>query len=110
MALSLREADGRRTVPQLIRLIVATKPEWDGRLRRSTLDRHLRARGSRRRREVPKAPFIAFEAKAAMDLWQLDYLVGPLVRFSEMKTARCRVVGIIDDHARFLCWYDDHGD
>ena len=110
MALSLREEDGRRSVPLLIRLMVGVKPEWNGRLRRSTLDRHLRARGSRRSPRGPKAPFIAFEANAAMDLWQIDTLVGPLVKLDEVKTVRCRVVGIIDDHARFLCHLEAYPD
>lgn len=58
-ALELREEDGRRTVPQLIRLMDANKPEWVGKLKRTTLDRHLRARGSVRQRKVtPQGPLL----------------------------------------------------
>jgi transposase InsO family protein len=109
-ALALREEDGRRSVPQLIRLMLVEKPEWKDQLRRSTLDRHLRARGSRRHREGPKAPFIAFEAKNSMDLWQLDTLVGPMVRLDEARTVRSRIVGILDDSSRFLCHLEAYPD
>ena len=109
LALQLREEDSRRSVPQLLRLMVLQKPEWEKVLRRSTLDRHLRARGSQRRRQGPTGPFVAFEARESNELWQIDILVGPMV-LDEGKTIRCRVVGIIDDHSRFLCHLEAYPD
>jgi transposase InsO family protein len=111
-ALSLREEDGRRGVPQLIRLMVASNPEWKGKLRRSTLDRHLRARGSvRQRTVVPEGPFRTFEATQPLELVQGDILVGPVVLLGEKGTpVRCRIVCWIDDHSRYVLHLEAYAD
>lgn len=100
-ALALRAEDGRRSVPVLLELLKGEKDEW-GHIKRSTLDAHLRARGSVRSRRGPEGPFISFEAKEPMDLWQGDVLHGPLTLFGD-KLKRCRIVAWLDDHSRHLC-------
>jgi transposase InsO family protein len=100
-ALALRAEDGRRSVPVIIDLLKVEKDDWRD-IKRSTLDTHLRARGSVRSQRKPEGPFISFEAKEPMDLWQGDILHGPLVLFGD-KLKRCRIVAWLDDHSRHLC-------
>lgn len=99
-ALELRVEDGRRSVPQLLKLLSQENPEW--KLTRSTLDRHLRARGSARRRRGPEGPFGSFEANQPLELLQGDILHGPVALF-DGKPRRSKLVGWLDDHSRFLC-------
>ena len=99
-ALELRIEDGRRSVPILLKLLANEDPEWEA--ARSTLDRHLRARGSSRKRRGPEGPFTSFEASEPLALLQGDVLHGPVV-LVEGKPCRCRVVGWLDDYSRFLC-------
>ena len=99
-ALELRIEDGRRSVPMLLKLLANENPEWEA--ARSTLDRHLRARGSTRKRRGPEGPFTSFEASEPLALLQGDVLHGPVVLVGD-KPCRCRVVGWLDDHSRFLC-------
>ena len=109
-AIALREEDGRRTVPQLIRLLESENPDLKSRIARSTLDRHLRARGSvRRLTRAPEGPFRTFEAAEPNDLWQGDVLVGPMVRVGG-STVRCRVISWLDDHSRFSCHLEAYPD
>lgn len=109
-ALALREEDGRRTVTQLIRLLLAAQPEWSGQIARSSLDRHLRARGSKRQRKRgAEGPFRTFEADEPNQLWQGDVLHGPVVRCGDTDR-RCRVVCWLDDHSRFVCHLEAYGD
>lgn len=100
-ALELRVEDGRRSVPILLELLKTEKKEW-GDIKRSTLDAHLRARGSVRGRRGPEGPYTHFEAKEPMDLWQGDILHGPLTLFGD-KLKRCRIVAWLDDHSRHFC-------
>ena len=102
-ALQLRAEDPRRGVPQLIRLMVAEKPEWADILKRTTLDRHLRASGSVRWRKAPMGPYHSFEASEPCDLWQGDTLVGPVVKLGDGQSVRCKVVCWLDDHSRYAC-------
>ena len=109
-AVALREEDGRRTVPQLIRLLEAENPDWKSRIARSTLDRHLRARGSKRcLTRAPEGPFRTFEAPEPNDLWQGDVLVGPMVLHLG-RLVRCRVISWLDDHSRFSCHLEAYPD
>lgn len=111
MALELREEDPRRTVPQLIRILVAEKPEWHGHLKRSTLDRHLRSRGSVRQLKVtPEGPFRAFEAKGPMDLVQGDILQGPVAMLDDGKLVKTRIVCYMDDHSRHVLHLEAYPD
>jgi putative transposase len=107
-AMALRAEDGRRSVPVLIELLKGEKEEW-GNIKRSTLDAHLRARGSVRSRRGPEGPFTSFEAKKPMDLWQGDVLHGPLTLFGD-KLKRCRIVAWLDDHSRHLCHLQAYSD
>lgn len=99
-ALELRVEDGRRSVPMLLKLLANENPKWEA--ARSTLDRHLRARGSSRKRRGPEGPFTSFEASEPLALLQGDVLHGPVVLVNG-KPRRCRVVGWLDDHSRFFC-------
>ena len=111
LSLKLREEDGRRSVPQLIRLLIAKQPEWEGVLARSSLDRHLRARGSKKQRTTkPEGPFRTFEAKEPNELWQGDILHGPVVICAGGVQARCRVVCWLDDHSRYVCHLEAYAD
>lgn len=110
-ALELREEDPRRTVPQLIRLMVAERPDWQNRLKRSTLDRHLRSRGCLRQRKVtPEGPFRAFEAKSPMDLMQGDILHGPVAMLDTGKLVKIRIVCWLDDHSRHILHLEAYPD
>jgi transposase InsO family protein len=100
-AIALRIEDGRRSVPIILELLKVEKDDWLD-IKRSTMDTHLRARGSVRSRRGPEGPFISFEAKNPMDLWQGDILHGPLTLFGN-KLKRCRIVAWIDDHSRHVC-------
>jgi transposase InsO family protein len=109
-ALELRQESPQRTVAILVELLVAEHPEWKGRFSRSTLDRHLRAAGSRRQaRSGPQGPFTTFEAAEPNHLWQGDVLHGPLVRVGD-KTVRSRVVCWLDDHSRYICHLEAYAD
>lgn len=110
-ALELREEDPRRTVPQLIRLMVAEKPEWQDCLKRSTLDRHLRSRGCVRQRKVtPEGPFRPFEAMGPMDLVQGDILQGPVALLVDGKLVKIRIVCWLDDHSRYVLHLEAYPD
>ncbi|MCA9791295.1 MAG: DDE-type integrase/transposase/recombinase [Candidatus Eremiobacteraeota bacterium] len=108
-ALELRDEDGRRSVPQLIRLLEAEEPGWKDLIARSSLDRHLRARGSKRELRRPEGPFRTFEADYPNQLWQGDVLHGPLVRLGDGER-RCKVVCWLDDHARYACHLEAYAD
>jgi transposase InsO family protein len=109
-ALELRQENPQRTVVILMELLVAEHPEWEGRFSRSTLDRHLRAAGSRRQaRSSPEGPFTAFEAAEPNHLWQGDILHGPVVRVGD-KTVKSRLVCWIDDHSRYVCHLEAYAD
>lgn len=109
-ALELRRESPERTVAMLMELLVAERPEWEGLFSRSTLDRHLRAAGSRRQaRSGPEGPFTAFEAAEPNHLWQGDVLHGPLVRVGD-KTVRSRLVCWLDDHSRYVCHLEAYAD
>lgn len=107
-ALELRAEDGRRTVVKLIELLGAENSEW-GEFARTTLDRHLRANGSRRQRQGPAGPFQSFEAEAPNELWQGDTLHGPMVVWRG-KTVRSRVVSWLDDYSRLVTHLEAYPD
>ncbi len=108
-ALELRREDGRRTVPKLLKLLALKKEDWQG-IKRSTLDRHLRACGSFRQRvRSPQGPFQTFEAKEPNSLWQGDVLHGPVVLFGD-KPRRCRIVCWMDDFSRHITHIEAYPD
>lgn len=107
-ALKLRLEDGRRSVPTLLKLLATENPEWKE-LTKPTLDRHLRARGSFRKKRGPEGPFTSFEAENPMDLLQGDVLHGPTALF-DGKPRKCRIVGWLDDRSRYLCHLQAYAD
>lgn len=85
---------------QLLRLLLAQKPEWGKQIFRSTLDRHLRAMGLVRRAR-PVDAYRRFEASNPHDIWQGDIVHGPEV-FVGDKLVKAKIVTWIDDFSRFV--------
>jgi transposase InsO family protein len=74
---------------------------------RSTLNRHLHARGVCRRvhvEDAPGPPFRAFEAPGPNALWHSDVHHGPPVLSPDgSKVVKSYVIAWVDDHARVCC-------
>ena len=97
-AIELRRESPRRPVHRLVELLKAEFP--DVKVKRSTLDRHLRAKGWGRVR-VQAATFIPFESPYRNCLWMGDVCHGPLV-IANGEQVPVKIFGWIDCHSR-LC-------
>ena len=82
-------------------------PELAGRLKRSTLNRHLHIRGVNRRVIPPEdssgPPYKAFEAASPNDLWHSDVHFGPPAITPNGQIVITKIVAWLDDKARVCC-------
>jgi transposase InsO family protein len=97
-AIELRRESPRRPVHRLVELLGAEFP--DQKVKRSTLDRHLRAKGWGRVR-VQAATFIPFESPYRNCLWMGDVCHGPPVIVNGEQVP-VKIFGWIDCYSR-LC-------
>lgn len=97
-AIELRRESPRRSVHRLVELLQAEFPNEI--VKRSTLDRHLRARGWGRVR-VEAAAFIPFESPYRNCLWMGDVCHGPRV-LVDGEAVPVKIFGWIDCYSR-LC-------
>lgn len=109
-AIELRREAPRRSVKKLIALLCDEFPEQASKIRRSTLDRHLRARGwSRGALRTTAGPHVPFEMSYRNAMWTGDVLHGPEV-ITDVGMCRAKIFGWVDDYSR-LCVhleaYDD---
>lgn len=100
LAQSIFADDNRLGPTQLLRHLLSARPEWKGKISRSTLDRHLRALGVIRLAR-PTPAYRSFEAIEPGDIWQGDIVHGPQILVGE-KQVTAKIVTWIDDHSRFV--------
>jgi transposase InsO family protein len=109
-AIELRREAPRRSVKRLVELLGDEFPTQSSGIRRSTLDRHLRARGwSRATLRTTAGPHVPFEMSYRNAMWTGDVLHGPDVICTD-GVCRAKIFGWVDDYSR-LCVhleaYDD---
>lgn len=97
-AIELRRESPRRPVHRLAELIKTEFPDLE--VKRSTLDRHLRAKGWGRVRVQPST-FIPFESPYRNCLWMGDVCHGPQV-IVDGELVHAKIFGWIDCYSR-LC-------
>lgn len=95
-AIELRRESPRRAVHRLVELIKAEFPGLE--VKRSTLDRHLRAKGWGRVRVQPST-FIPFESPYRNCLWMGDVCHGPQV-IANGEAVPVKIFGWIDCYSR----------
>ena len=100
LAQSIFADDNRLGPTQLLRHLISARPEWKGKISRSTLDRHLRALGVIRLAR-PTSAYRSFEAPEPGAIWQGDIVHGPQLLVGD-KQVTAKIVTWIDDHSRFV--------
>ena len=119
-ACDLRLEQPMRSVGQIIDMLEKNGDIEPGKVKRSTLSRHLRRKGLSREHlrekadEDPGIPYRRFEAEAPNALWQSDVKYGPHLPDPQDPDSvqRTYLLGFIDDfsrkmiHARFY-WHQD---
>ena len=99
---ALIDEDARRTPTRLVELLELARPEWKGKIRRSTLDRHLRSLGyAFSGGDVQADAYRSFEAAEPGQMWQGDICHGPLV-LDGNKTVVAKIVCWLDDCSRYI--------
>jgi putative transposase len=82
-------------------------PELFGRVKRSTLNRHLRIRGVDRSIVPPEdssgPPYKAFEAASPNDLWHSDVHFGPPAITPHGQILITKIIAWLDDKSRVCC-------
>jgi putative transposase len=102
-AVRLREEESRRSTATLVALLERLHPEWQGRIARPTLDRHLRRLGKTRKRLAqPGRVLRRFEKAARNDLWVADFCLPELSFQEGGETHRAILLAIIDHRTRLI--------
>lgn len=106
-AVALREAVPARSVRQIIEILALDPdtPVGEGKVKRSTLARHLRRLGkSRALLELPKEPFRRYEKERPNLQWQSDVWHGPHLPDPEdpARMRRTYLIAFLDDHSRLV--------
>lgn len=97
-AVRLREEEPRRSTTTLIELIRRLHPDWDVRIARPTLDRHLRRLGKTRRRLAqPNRPLRRFHKAARNALWIADHCF-PELSWQQGETVQRAILLVFLDH------------
>ena len=99
--------DPRRSVHLVIQMLEQTNPDWEGKVARSTLDRHLRRLGKPGKTDPDV--YRSFEAADPNSSWQGDILHGPDVSH-DGKVVRSKLVCWIDDYSRYVCHLEAFAD
>lgn len=103
LAVRLREEEPRRSTATLIALLERLNPEWQGKIARPTLDRHLRRLGKTRKRLAqPGRVLRRFAMAARNDLWVADFCLPELSFQQGGETHRAILLAIIDHKTRFV--------
>ena len=107
-AVAVREATPERSVRQIVEILegdssLALPP---GKIKASTLSRHLRLRGKTRvaMKATQSRPFRRYEKSARNSQWQSDAWYGPLLPdpTEPGKTRRTYCIAFLDDHSRLV--------
>lgn len=108
LAAALRAEIPTRTTPILIATMEIAHPEWQGLLKRSTLDRHLARLGkSRKVLGQGRKPRRRFAKTARGALLQMDICIPALwVADTDGEVKQVVLVAAIDDATRYLCWLE----
>lgn len=102
-AVRLREEEPRRSTTTIIALMSRLHPEWQGKIARPTLDRHLRALGKTRKRLGQSARVLRrFEKAARNELWVADFCLPELSFQQEGESHRAILLAIIDHKTRLI--------
>ena len=102
-AVRLREEEPRRSTTTLIELLTRLHPEWQGRIHRPTLDRHLRRLGKTRRRLAHSGRVLRrFESAARNDLWLADFCLPALSFQDGGEIHRAILLAVLDHHSRLV--------
>jgi len=106
-ATTLLRENPRRETGFLLEELVARFPELEGRVGRSTLNRHLHAQGVPRRavseERADGPPYHRFEASAPNELWHSDCHHGPPAIGPDGNVVPTRIFAWIDDFSRVCC-------
>ena len=106
-AVSLLEENSRRETGFIISELEREFPELAGRVKRSTLNRHLHARGVRRRllpeETAGGPPYRTFEASGPNEIWHSDCHHGPIALGADGRPVATRIFAWIDDFSRVVC-------
>lgn len=111
MAVSLREEVPQRTTATIIAMLEELHPDHKGRLKRSTLNRHLHRLGKSRAqlRTVACQPRRQFAKTTRGALWQTDLCMLPLKAHDEYGEVKPVVlVAMLDDATRFIMHAEAH--
>jgi len=108
LAATLRAEVPTRTTPTLIAMIEDEHPEWEGLLKRSTLDRHLGRQGkSRRVLGQDCQPRRRFAKTTRGALMQLDICIPKLWACDEHGEVKQAILVLaLDDATRYICWLE----
>lgn len=108
LAAAARAEIPSRTTRDLIELLEEAHPQWQGLLKRSTLDRHL-ARMGKSRRELgqDRKPRRRFAKTARGALMQMDICIPALwVADENGEVKQAVLVAALDDATRYVCWLE----
>lgn len=113
-AAALKQAEPRRSIPQVIAILEQNGDVAPGEIPRGTLWRHLARRGLGGRQAAPDKPLRRFEAEGPGRLFQGDVKYGPYLPdpHDPQRKRRTYLVGFLDDHSRLLAhgeffWAED---
>lgn len=101
-AIQLRTELATRSTPLIIRMLENERPEWQGIIKRSTLDEHFRRLSMNRRvlcqDNTPRRRFAKVRRNA---LWQTDLCKPSVWVLEDGQLVKAVVVAVIDDATRF---------
>lgn len=113
-AMALKQAEPRRSIPQVIAILEQSGDVPAGTLERSTLWRQLAQKGLGGRQPLPQKPLRRFEAEAPGRLLQGDVKYGPYLPDPRdpQRRQKTYLVGFLDDHSRLIAhaqffWAED---
>lgn len=110
-AIELRREAPRRSVAKIVELLRGEFPHEGSSIKRSTLDRHLRARGwSRAALRTTSGPHVPFEKPYRNAMWTGDVLHGPDIVTDDGEVCRAKVFGWIDDFSRLCVHLEGYAD
>ena len=110
-AIELRREGPRRSVAKIVELLRLEFPHDADMLKRSTLDRHIRAHGwSRASLRSTSGPHVPFEKSYRNAMWTGDVLHGPDIITNEGEVCRVKVFGWIDDYSRLCVHLEGYAD
>jgi putative transposase len=102
-AVRLREEEPRRSTTTIIAMLQRLYPDFQGKIARPTLDRHLRRLGKTRKRLAQPGRILRrFEKAARNDLWVADFCLPELSFREGGEILRAILLAIIDHKTRYV--------